>query len=142
MDYIIPIFLFLLSGFYWMNWSQSRQRKNGFRKDLTETVIGQRTDEKVQRKARKKAFSDQTCKKTTVIYSYQVDGVTYACECVVLDHFQALPASTRVTYQRKNPQFSYLPDFEKPDEKGMQPMLLTGAIFFLLIGILAILRVM
>ena len=137
MDIIIPIVLIALSAFYFVSWVRSRRSKNGFREDLTETAIGQLTGETVQRKAPSSSLSGKTHKKTTVTYAYQVDGVIYQCECVVLDRFQAMPASTRVVYQRKHPNISYLPEFEKPDEKGMQLIMVSGGVFFLLMGLLA-----
>lgn len=137
MDIIIPIVLIALSAFYFVSWVRSRRSKNGFREDLTETAIGQLTGETVQRNVPSGSLSGKTHKKTTVTYAYQVDGTTYQCECVVLDRFQAMPASTRVVYQRKHPKLSYLPDFEKPDETGMGLVLLSGGIFFLVMGVLA-----
>ena len=137
MDIIMPIILILLSAFYFVSWFRSRRNKNGFHEDLTETAVGQLTGEAVQRKVPSNSLSGKTHKKTTVTYAYQVEGVTYQCECVVLDRFQAMPASTRVIYQRKHPKLSYLPEFEEPDNKGMQPVLLTGGVFFLLMGLLS-----
>lgn len=137
MDIIMPIILILLSAFYFVSWFRSRRNKNGFHEDLTETAVGQLTGETVQRKVPSNSLSGKTHKKTTVTYAYQVEGVTYQCECVVLDRFQAMPASTRVIYQRKHPKLSYLPEYEEPDNKGMQPVLLTGGVFFLLMGLLS-----
>ena len=133
-------FLILLSAFYFLSWFRTRRNKNGFHEDLTETAIGQLTGETVQRNVPSGSLSGKTHKKTTVTYAYQVDGTTYQCECVVLDRFQAMPASTKVVYQKKNPQVCYLPEFEKVDEKGMQLSYLGLGLLFLVLAALTLLR--
>ena len=142
MDYIAPILLVIFSIFYWVSWANSRRTKNGFREDLTDCTVGQLTGETVQRKAHAGGLSAQTHKKTTVVYTYQVDDKSYTCETVVLDRFQAMPASTKVVYQKKNPQVCYLPEFEKMDEKGMQLSYLCFGILCLALAVFALLRVL
>ena len=140
MDYIAPILLIIFSVFYWASWANCRRTKNGFREDLTDCTVGQLTGETVQRKAHAGGLSAQTHKKTTVVYTYEVDGKPYTCETVVLDRFQAMPASSKVVYQKKNPQVCYLPEFEKVDEKGMQLSYLGLGLLFLVLAALTLLR--
>ena len=136
MEYIALGIYLLLSAGYFTAFGLTVYRKNGFREQDVETVTGQLTGETVERKAVTRHFSDQKQKRTVVTYSYQVNGVTYDCECTILDRFQAMPASTRVTYQRRRPRMSYLPDFEEPDTKGMRGFYLSAALFFLIAALL------
>ena len=103
-----------------------------------ELTTGQLTGETVERKATAHRFSDEKHKKTVVTYTYYVNNEPYQCECVLLDRFQAMPASTRVVYQRKRPEYAYLPEFEEPDVKGMRVYYLCSAVFFLLAAVLFI----
>jgi hypothetical protein len=90
----------------------------------------------VERNAIAHRFSDAKHKKTVVTYTYYVNNEPYQCECVLLDRFQAMPASTKVVYQRKRPEYSYLPEFEEADTKGLANVHLATAIFFLLSAVL------
>lgn len=138
MEYVALVIFFLLSAGYFTAFGLNIYRKNGFREQDVETVTGQLTGETVERKSTDRRFSDQKQKKTVVTYSYQVNGVKYDCECTLLDRFKAMPASTKVIYQRKRPQMAYLPEFEEPDTKGMRGFYLSAALFFLLSALLYI----
>ena len=136
MEYIALGIFFLLSAGYFTAFGLTVYRKNGFRQQDVETVTGQLTGQTVERQIAARRYSERKQKKTVVTYSYQVNGVKYDCECTLLDRFKAVPASTKVVYQRKRPQMSYLPEFEEPDTKGMRGFYLSGALFFLLSALL------
>jgi hypothetical protein len=103
-----------------------------------ELTTGQLTGETVERNATTRSLSDEKHKKTVVTYTYYVNNERYQCECVLLDRFQAMPASTKVVYQRKRPEYAYLPEFEAADTKGLANVHLATAIFFLLSALLAL----
>ena len=111
-----------------------RREQNGFRPDLTEEAVAQLSEHIVYRKG--KDGNDDQRKRTQIAYRFQVGDVTYQTECTLVDHFRPIPASTKVVYQRKNPQMAYLPEFEKPDVKGMSAVHLSGAILFFLLAVL------
>lgn len=141
MEYVALVILFLLSAGYFTAFGLTIYRKNGFRVQDVETVTGQLTGETVERKATTHRFSEKKHKKTIATYTYYVNGKAYQCECTLLDHFKAMPASTKVVYQRRRPQLSYLPEFEEADLKGMQGFYFWGGLFFLLSALIYILLV-
>lgn len=136
MEYGALAIFFLLSIGYFAAWYWTRRHKNGFEESRIEVTTGQLTGETVERNATAHRFSDEKHKRTVVTYTYYVNNEKYECECVILDRFQAMPASTRVTYQRRRPRMSYLPDFEEPDTKGMRGFYLSAALFFLIAALL------
>ena len=138
MEYVALVILFLLSAGYFTAFGLTIYRKNGFRVQDVETVTGQLTGETVERKATTHRFSKKKHKKTIATYTYYVNGKAYQCECTLLDHFKAMPASTKVVYQRRRPQLSYLPEFEEADTKGTRGFYLSAALFVLLSALLFI----
>ena len=68
----------------------------------------------------------------------QTQDQVSASPTAMMSMIKAVPASTKVVYQRKRPQMSYLPEFEEPDTKGMRGFYLSGALFFLLSALLFI----
>ena len=138
MEYGALAIFFLLSIGYFAAWYWTRKHKNGFEESRVELTTGQLTGETVERNATAHRFSDEKHKRTVVTYTYYVNNEKYECECVILDRFQAMPASTRVVYQRKRPEYAYLPEFEEPDPKGMSTYHLCSAIFFLLAAVLVL----
>ena len=142
MEYVALVIFFLLSAGYFTAFGLTVYRQNGFREQDVETVLGQLTGQTVERKATAHRFSDEKHKKTVVTYTYYVNNEAHECECVLLDRFQAMPASTKVVYQRKRPYMAYLPEFEKPDVKGMRMFYLCAALFFLLGALLYVLIAM
>ena len=138
MEYIALGIFFLLSAGYFTAFGLTIYRKNGFRQQDVETVTGQLTGQTVERQIAAHRFSDEKHKRTVVTYTYYVNNEKYECECVILDRFQAMPASTRVIYQRKRPRMSYLPEFEEADTKGTRGFYLSAALFFLLSALLFI----
>ena len=126
----LAIFILLAIG-YFAAWYWTRKHQNGFEESRIEMTTGQLTGETVERKAITRSFSDEKHKRTVVTYTYYVNNEKYQCECVLLDRFQAVPASTRVVYQRKRPEYAYLPELEEADIKGMRAYYLSVAIFFL-----------
>ena len=139
MEYVVLALVFVLAVVYMALWVRIRRNQNGFCDGMVEVTVGQLVAQSVQRKGKTGTFGDETHKKTQVTYRYQVNDVTYDCHCTIIDHFRPMPASTRVAYQRKNPQMSYLPEFEAPDVKGMSSFYLSGSVLFFVIGVLYIL---
>ena len=138
MEYVSLVIFFLLSAGYFAAFGLTIYRKNGFREQDVEIVTGQLTGETVERKVVAHGFSDQKQKKTVATYTYYVNGEAHHCECVLLDRFKSMPASTKVVYQRKHPYMAYLPEFEKPDVKGMRIFYLCAALFFLISSLLVL----
>ena len=130
LEYVALGIVVMLAIVYLALWFKTRREQNGFRPDLTLTVSAQLTDQVIQRKEKTSAFGEKVHKLTKVTYSYQVEGETYHCECTLVDHFKPVPASTKVICQRKRPQISVLPEFEKVDQKGMSVFYLSGSILF------------
>ena len=133
MDYIILVAVFLLAGVDLWLYLRIHREQNGFRADLTEEAVAQLIDQVVYRKGKS---GDDAHKKTVVSYRFQVGEVIYQTECTLVDHFRPVPSSTKVVYQPKNPKMAYLPEFEKPDTKGMSLFYLCGSLLFCLLGIL------
>ena len=130
MEYIALAIFGVLTVVYFMLWLRIRRDRNGFREELTTLTSGRLTNQVVQRKGKSGALGDEGNKKTQVTYTYEVNGVTYHCACTLVNHFRPVPASTKVVYQLKHPDMAYLPEFEKPDVKGMGAFYLSGAILF------------
>ena len=133
MDYIILVAVFLLAGVDLWLYLRIRREQNGYRTDLTEETVAQLIDQVVYRKGKS---GNEAHKKTVVSYRFQVSEVTYQTDCTLVDHFRPVPASTKMVFQRKNPQMAYLPEFEKPDVLGMSLFYLCGSVLFFLLGVL------
>ena len=136
MEYVALAIFFVLAAGYLTAFGLTVSSKNGFKDGLTEITTGQLTGQTVERKAPARRFSEEKHKKTVVTYTYYVNNVAYQCECILLDRYQAVPASTRVVYQRKQPQMAYLPEFEQADVKGLRIFYLCAGVFFLMAALL------
>ena len=108
---------------------------HGFRKQLTDITIGQLIHTEIERNVHIKKAEKNTHKWICATYMYKVYDNSYTKKCIVIDRYKPMPCSTKVIYQKRKPQYAYLPEFETYKETDYtMPLIFAGA--FIILGVI------
>lgn len=135
MSFAVKTIFIVLSIFFFGAWFANIYRRYALLKGKTKEIAAQLTFEKVEHNFRLRIWDEDRHIRTGATYAYEVDGVIYKKNCVVLDRNEPMPSVTKVVYHEKKPRRAYLPEFEGCCVKGLGTFLFIFGIMFLLVSL-------